>query len=88
MCKLELKDAYLSISIDQPHRKHLRFQWQGKAYQYNALPFRLATAPCVFTNILKPALAYLRAKGLVGYLDDLLREAEWQICFWRSSVLW
>ena len=43
-------------------------------YQYNALPFGLATAPRVFTKLLKPVLAHLRAKGLrlVAYLDDIL----------------
>ena len=54
-------------------------------YEYSALPFRLSTAPRVFTKVLKPAaLVKLRSMGihLVAYLDDLLiigrtkREAE------------
>ena len=50
------------------------FQWQGRRYQYNPLPFGLTIAPRVFTKILKPLLAHLRAKGLrlVAYLDDIL----------------
>ena len=74
MCKLDLKDAYLSVPINPAHRKYLQFQWEGVTYQYNALPFGLATAPRTFTKILKPILAHLRAKGLrlVAYLDDIL----------------
>ena len=74
MCKLDLKDAYLSVPINVHHRKFLQFQWEGVVYQYKALPFGLATAPRVFTKLLKPVLAHLRAKGLrlVAYLDDML----------------
>ena len=74
MCKLYLKDAYLSISIHQSCRKFLRFNWQGTVYEYTALPFGLSAAPRVFTKVLKPVLAALRAAGicLVAYLDDFL----------------
>ena len=74
MCKLDLKDAYLTVPIHPTHQKFLRCQWQGKVYQYTALPFGLASAPRVFTKLLKPVLAILRSKGirLIAYLDDLL----------------
>ena len=73
MCKLDLKDAYLSVPINIAHRKYLQFQWEGITYHYNALLFGLATAPRVFTKLLKPVLAQLRAKGwrLVTYLDNI-----------------
>ena len=29
MCKLDLKEAYLSVSLDQNFRKFVRFQWKG-----------------------------------------------------------
>ena len=74
MCKLDLKDAYLSVPINADHRKFLQFQWEGIVYHYKALPFGLATAPRVFTKLLKSVLAILRAKGLrlVADLDDML----------------
>ena len=73
MCKLDLKDAYLSIPIDESDR-FLRFNWQGTLYEYTALPFGLSAAPRAFTKVLKPVLAALRAAGirLVAYLDDFL----------------
>ena len=58
MCKLDLKDAYLSVPINADHRKFLQFQWEGIVYHYKALPFGLATAPRVFTKLLKSVLAH------------------------------
>ena len=74
MCKLDLKDAYLTVPVHPTHKEFLRFQWQRKVYQYTALPFRLASAPRVFKKLLKPVLASLRSKGvrLIAYLDDIL----------------
>ena len=62
--KMDLKDAYLVIPIDQTHRDYLRFQFVGKTYHFTCLPFGLSSAPWVFTKTLKPALALLRARGV------------------------
>lgn len=69
--KLDLKDAYLTVPIHPSHWRFLRFHWQGKVYEYAALPFGLATAPRLFTM---PVLANLTSGGvrLIGYLDDFL----------------
>ena len=74
MVKVDLKDAYLTIPIHANHRRLLRFMCRGKAYQFCSLPFGLATAPWVFTKVLKPALSAIRAQGirLISYLDDML----------------
>ena len=32
MCKLDLKDAYLSVPISAAHRRYLQFQWEGVTY--------------------------------------------------------
>ena len=74
MCKLDLKDAYLSIPIHQSFRKFLKFTWHGRTYEYTALPFGLSAALRVFTKLLKPILGSLRETGirLIAYLDDFL----------------
>lgn len=74
MVKLDLKDAYLTIPIHVNHCRLVRFMCRGKAYQFCSLPFGLATAPRVFTKVMKPALSALRAQGirLISYLDDIL----------------
>lgn len=74
MAKLDLKDAYFSIPIDENDRKYLAFRALGKIYMFRALPFGLAPAPYVYTRVTKPVAAYLRTLGmkLVVYLDDWL----------------
>ena len=74
MTSLDLKDAYYSVPICEEHRKWLRFQWRGRLFEYNALPNELASAPMLFTKLMKPVYASLRAKGHIStaFLDDSL----------------
>ena len=37
MSSVDLKDAYFSVPIAQPHRKVLRFEWKGNIYEYQCL---------------------------------------------------
>ena len=80
MGKLDLKDAYLSILISEQHRNYLRFQWKKINYEFQMVPFGLASAPRVFTKILRPVAATMRKKGirLIVYLDDTLVLAQSQ----------
>ena len=74
LAKLDLKDAYFLVPVDPNHQKFLQFQWQGNLYQFHCLPFGLSCAPCTFTKLMKPVVAFLRERGirLIIYLDDLL----------------
>jgi hypothetical protein len=56
-----------------PDYQHfLRFSHEGKVYQFQALPFGLASAPLIFTTIVKAFVASFDALGLKlnFYLDD------------------
>lgn len=57
------------MPIFPAHQRLLRFVVEQHHYQ-----FGLATTPLVFTRILAPLLAKLRAQGetIMAYLDDLL----------------
>lgn len=74
MATLDLKDAYLMLPIKSSHRKYLRFRFNSIMYEYTCLPFGLSSAPFVYTKLMKPILAHLRARGFssVLYLDDFL----------------
>ena len=74
MMKMDLKDAYYVVPIYPHHRKYLRFQFERVTYEFQCLPFGLASAPRAFTKLLKPIVAVMRSKGIriVIYLDDLL----------------
>ena len=74
MVKIDLKDAYLTVPIWQNHQKYLRFLWRDSLLEFACLPFGLASAPRVFTKLLKPVLSILRQGGIrfIVYLDDSL----------------
>ena len=74
MVKLDLKDAYLTVGVHQQSQPYIRFVWQGQAFQFQALPFGLCTAPRIFTRLLKPVVTFLRTRNirLLIYLDDIL----------------
>ena len=71
---IDLQDAYLHIPIVKHHHHFLSFVWHNVPYQWKGLPFGLATAPRVFTALIKPILFLCHHKGLciVIYLDDIL----------------
>ncbi len=68
--KIDLQDAYLTISIHPEHRMYLQFVWEGALFQFSCLCFCLSSAPWSFTKILKPLVAFLRRK-VIPFLIDL-----------------
>ena len=71
---LDLTDAYFHVPIAKADRKWLRFVWEGRVFQFVALPFGLSLAPWVFTRIARELGSVLRSMGvrLRMYLDDWL----------------
>ena len=55
----------------------MRFTFEGKLYQFKVLVFGLSTAPRIFAKVMKPVVAFIRAKGIliIIYLDDILLAA-------------
>ena len=78
MVKIDLKDAYFTVPVWKNHQKFLRFVWKETMYEFACLPFGLASAPRVFTKLIKPVVALLRQLGirLIVYLDDMLIMAQ------------
>jgi len=75
MASIDLKGAYLSVTILEGHWKYLRFLWEDNLYEFQC---GLSSAPHVFTKLLKPVLARLRHQGvrLIMYLDNMLVMAQ------------
>ena len=71
---IDLQDAYYSCNVCSDDRKFLRFFWNGEKYQYTCLAMGLASAPRIFTKMLKPVYSTLRKRGHanVAYIDDSL----------------
>ena len=77
---IDLSDAYLHIPIHPNSRKHLRFCYKSQVFQFTSLPFGLATAPQVFTMIVKEVKLMALSRGLRvhQYLDDWLIRSQSQ----------
>ena len=76
---IDLKDQFLSVSINKRYRKFLRFNWLGKLYEWSSLPFGLKCSPRVVTKLLKPVIALLRSEFNISisiYMDDMLIQAD------------
>ncbi|KAL1920713.1 uncharacterized protein VTP21DRAFT_1090 [Calcarisporiella thermophila] len=73
LIKVDLSDAYLTIPIHQKSPKFLSFRHRGETYSFKAMPFGLASAPRIFSKLMKDALEPLRKQGmrLTFYLDDI-----------------
>jgi hypothetical protein len=72
--KLDLKAGYHHFQMAPSARPFLGFQFEGKFYVWNVLPFGLSLAPKIFTLLLSPVVNFLSRCGirLVDYLDDFL----------------
>ena len=76
LVSINLKDAYLSVPIEEWDRKYLRFTWEESVYEFQCLPVGLSSAPPVFTKLLKPVMALLRQRGLRSQTIIMLLMAE------------
>ena len=68
----DLMAAYHHIEIFHEHRRYLGFFWRSNYYVFNVLPFGLATAGFVFTEVTRHLVTIWREKGyrVIMYLDD------------------
>lgn len=64
MCRINLKDAYLTVPIIIKDQKCLRFLWRQELYQFQTLPFGLTCDPRIFTKLMKPVVGLLRRLGV------------------------
>ena len=69
---------FVHISIYPPHRKFLRFTYQGTCNEFTLLPFGLSLSPKTFCLCAEVGLAPPRISGLriLTYIDDWLFIAE------------
>ena len=92
MCKIDLRDAYFTIPINQKYRKYLRFKWEGTLYEFLYLCFGLGSAPLIFTKLMKVPISLLRCLSicLIIYLDDMLIMARsvQELIFHRDTVIY
>ena len=64
MVEIDLKDEYLTVPIGEDHQKCIRFMRRELILEFSCLPFGLASAPRMFTKLLKPVWSTLRQRGI------------------------
>jgi hypothetical protein len=61
---LDVQDAYFHILMHPDYWHFLRFCHGGKVYQFQALPFGVASAPLILTTVVQAFVAPFHALGL------------------------
>ena len=73
MGSIDLSEAYFSVNIREADRNFFfRFVWNNQLFEFCVMPQGLASAPRLFTKLLRPVFAHLRSQGFesCAYLDD------------------
>ena len=78
MFTFDLKSGYHRIEVAADHQCYLGFSWvdpiykRRQFYRLRALPFRLSSAPHIFTKVLQPLVKHWRLNGahIALFLDD------------------
>lgn len=68
--KIDLKDAYLQLPLDEQSKKILVVNTQLGLFQFNRLPFGVSSAAAIFQRCLEQITRQCR--GCINYLDDIV----------------
>ena len=69
---IDLKDAYLHISIVKNQSFFLQLDWQNKPYQWEVLPLELIMVSGFSHHSLSPYCSFAIARIFALLLDDIL----------------
>ena len=67
---LDMSQAYQQLLLDEPNKKLVVINTPKGLFQYNRLPFGIASAPGIFQRVIDSLLQGI--PGVVAYLDDIL----------------
>ncbi|XP_055329924.1 uncharacterized protein K02A2.6-like [Paramacrobiotus metropolitanus] len=68
--KIDLKDAYMQIPLDEESRRLVVINTHKGLFQYNRLPFGVASAPSIFQQ--KMEIVLQGCSGYAVFLDDII----------------
>ena len=68
--KLDLRQAYNQLELDEASKKLVTISTHRGLYQYNRLPFGVASAPAIFQRTMEQLLRDMPRVGV--YIDDIL----------------
>ena len=71
--KVDLKNAYFQIPLDEESRKYIAFAVPGSGlWQFKRMPFGLTNAPATFLRLIDSLFGSEMEPHLFGYLDDIM----------------
>lgn len=76
--KTDFADCFLAFDVKAEFREHLRFAFEGQAYEFKRMPFGLSTAPRLCELLLSIVSFDLRRRGIKHsrYVDDVMYFAD------------
>ena len=69
---LDLKSGYHQISIAPEDREKTVFCTRTSLFEFNCMPFGIASAPAIFQRMISKVLHGIEGKYAMAYLDDIL----------------
>jgi len=74
MTTIDLKDGFFHIPVLPSHQAYMSFQWEGKIFTYQVLPFGMSASPWLFTRFVQVTVRHLRRQGMrvMAYMDDFI----------------
>lgn len=74
MFTIDMKSGYHQIPVKPWFRRLLCFEWEGRVYQWQVLPFGLSTAPRAYSKLTRAMVKRWRRQGIrcSNYIDDLI----------------
>ena len=71
--KVDLKNAYYQIPLDEESRKYTAFAVPGSGlWQFKRMPFGLTNAPATFQRLIDSLFGPEMEPHIFGYLDDII----------------
>jgi hypothetical protein len=71
-CTLDLAMGYHQVEVHPEDREKTAFTTQFGLYQYNVMPFGLATAPATFMRLMTIVFSGMLYTTCLAYLDDII----------------
>lgn len=74
MFVLDMKAGYHQIPLKPSFKRFCCFEWGGRVYRWNVLPFGISTAPRAYSKLSRLMLARWRAEGIrcSNYIADYI----------------